>query len=186
MKNPVKFSLKFTVHLILSTTLLLLVITSCFNEPVINPNTGGQEESFFAGPEGGAFTALKGIIDLEIPKDALNAQVKIRINIGPEDYDNDFIVKSIEIYPKSLTFNVPARLRLNYNGILSNGKDPCNAKCLAIYHFKNEAAFDKRKATNMIWINKCYLNIMDECLETEIHSGGVYAIGEESLDLTEH
>ena len=186
MKNPIKLSRKFTVYSILSTLLLFLVITACEPEPVLPNTTRTIEESFTAGSEGGVFTALKGNVTLEIPKDALNAQVKIRIKIGPEDYDNDFIIRSIIIYPKSVTFKIPARLHLKYGGQLSIGIDPLNAENLAIYHFENEVAFDKRYSSDMIWINKCNVNTGDQRIETEIHSGGVYAIGEESLDQTVH
>ena len=187
MKNSVKFSPKFKALSILSTLILFFAITACEPEQDVDPVTISTiEESFTAGPEGGSFTALNGIVDLEIPRNALNAEVKIRIKIGPEDYDNDFIVRSIVIYPKSLTFEIPGRLRLKYDGKLSNGKDPCDAKCLAIYHFENEAAFDKRNPSDMIWKNKCCVNLMDQCIETEINSGGIFAIGEESLDQTDH
>ena len=112
MKNSVKIFRKFTIYSILSTALLLLFFTSCEPAADIIPNTTRTiEESFTAGPEGGTFTALKGIVSLEIPKDALNAEVKIRIKIGPEDHDNDFIIKSVILYPKSVNFKVPARLR---------------------------------------------------------------------------
>ena len=187
MKNPVKIFRKLIVYTILCSTLLLLIFNAC--EPVedIIPNTTRTiEESFIAGPEGGSFTALKGIVSLEIPKDALNAEVKIRIKIGPEDHDNDFIIKSVILYPKSVNFKVPARLRLKYDGQLSIGLDPCTAKCLAIYHFENEAAFDKRNPSDMIWMNKCYVNTSDQRIDTEINSGGIFAIGEESLDQTVH
>ena len=85
-----------------------------------------------------------------------------------------------------MTFKIPASLRLKYDGQLSIGIDPLNTENLAIYHFRNEAAFDKRSPSDMIWINKCYVNPGYERIETEIHSSGVYAIGEESLDQTVH
>ncbi len=187
MKNSVKFSRKFTVYTIFSAALMLLIFTACEPGPDIIPNTTRtMEESFAVGPEGGAFTALKGNVTLEIPKGALDDQVKIRIKIGPEDYDNDFIIRSIEIYPKSLIFKISASMHLKYDRQLSIGMDPLKAESLVIYHFKDERTFDKRYPSDMIWINKCYVDAGDQCIDAEIHSGGIFAIGEESLDRTDH
>lgn len=138
-------------------------------------------QSFTVGPEGGTFKVLDGNISLNIPKSALDEQVKIVVLEGPIDYDGDFVIKSIEISPKTVIFNLPVALRLKYNGQLNCGQDPCSAKCLVVYHFKNDKDFDIRNYSDMIWTSKCHLNRMDCCIETEIHSGGIYAIGEESL-----
>ena len=127
MKKPIKIYPNFTVFAISSTILLLYIFTACdypywVDDSPIPLQITQSPKSILVGPEGGFFTAINGIVSLEIPKDALNAQAKIRIKMGPEDYDNDFIIKSIVIYPKSLTFKIPVRLRLKYNGQLANGK----------------------------------------------------------------
>jgi len=187
MKSTVKISRKLTVYTILCSMPLLLIFISCRQELDIIPITKHTVvESFIGGPEGGSFSAINGSVLLQIPQNALKAQIKMRIEIGPEDYDNDFIIKSIVIYPKSVVFKFPVSLRLKYDGKLSNGSNLYDATSLAIYHFKNEAAFDKRKSSDMIWINKCFVNQIDYSIETEINSGGIFAIGEASLDQTVH
>ena len=191
MKNPIKIYPNFTVFAISSTILLLYIFTACdypywIDDTPVPLQITQSPKSILVGPQGGSFTALNGIVSLEIPKDALNAEVKIRIKIGPEDDDMDFIIKSIIIYPKSLTFKIPARLHLKYDGRLSIGMDPSRAENLAIYHFRDEKTFDKRNPSDMIWINKIYVDTNRMRMNAEIHSGGIFAIGEESLDQTVH
>ncbi len=38
----------------------------------------------------------------------------------------------------------------------------------------------------MVWVNRCYVNYMDNSIETKILYGGIFTIGEESLDQTVH
>jgi hypothetical protein len=186
MKNPVKKSSETLIQL-LAIALILLNIPAC-DLLTIDPDPADQNqrsqikyESFILGPDGGTITALNKNVMLNIPESALDEQVVIVVTEGPTDYDGDFVLKSIEISPKTVIFNSPVALRLKYNGQLNCGQDPCRAKCLVTYLFKNDKDFDIRNYSDMIWINKCHLNRMDCCIETEIQSGGIFAIGEESL-----
>lgn len=185
MKILVDIYPKFTVFTILPVMLLFTIVSGCDYPQWIDDSPVPQQniqspKSFIVGPEGGLFTALNGNVQIEIAKGTLTIPERFTIKVV-EDYEGDFVIKGIEIKPRAIAFNIPARLRLRYDRQLSHGMDPVSAKSLVIYHFRNEADFDNRRPSDMIWINKCFVNGMDRCIETEIHSGGIFAIGEESL-----
>jgi hypothetical protein len=187
MKNSVKKSPK-TLFRLLGIAFILLNIPACDLLTIDDPEKADQNqrsqinyESFIVGPDGGTFKALNNNVILNIPKLALDEQVKVVVLEGPIDYDGDFVIKSIEISPKTVVFNSPVSLGLKYNGQLNCGQDPCDARSLVIYHFKNDRVFDKRNYSDMIWTSNCHLNRMDCCIEAEIQSGGIFAVGEESL-----
>jgi hypothetical protein len=194
MKNQEKISPKLKLLSLLIASCLILIFPAC-DDPtteILNFNSFNPtkpEVSFVAGPEGGTFHAINRNVTMIIPQGSIDEQVKFLIKEGPVDNDGDFVIKSIEISPKSVFFKIPVTLSLKYNGRLSCGSNPCNAKCLIIYQFRNEAAFEKRNfgernLSNFEWTEKCTLNRNDCCIETEIISGGVFAIGEESLAKT--
>lgn len=174
------------VLLLIVVTAFLTVLSACTPpcDDCKPSRTLHVPESFTAGAEGGTFQTLKGNVTLIIPESALAENVKFTIKEGPVDYSDEFVIKSIEVNPTHTLFREPVGISLKYNGQLSCGIDPCSAKSLVLYKFKNDMAFDKRIPSDMVWINKCQLNVMDQCLETEILSGGVFAIGEESLSKT--
>jgi hypothetical protein len=176
---------KFRLASILVIAFAIIFFAACQEneEPVI---PGLPEVSFTAGPEGGYFNALDGNVQFYFPKDALAENVSFLVKEGPEDEEGDFVIQSILIEPSYLEFMKPASIALRYDGCLANGKDPCKAECLALYYFENDKAFDVRRPQDMVWIEKCCLNTMDRCIETKIYSGGVFAIGEASMDLTKH
>jgi hypothetical protein len=181
MKTAEIKTLKISLPVWITTILIMLTgcPTPCDDCP--NHMHPYNPESYVVGPEGGTFQALDGNVRLIIPESALDEELEFTIKEGPEDYYKEFVIKSIEINPRSAIFNKPVGLSLKYSGELSCGLDPCSADCLVLYKFKNDAEFDKRNPTDMLWIKKCNVNPGDECLETEIYSGGVFAIGEESL-----
>lgn len=186
MKTSQKISHKNPLLAILFTSLTLLVFTACDpEEPEVSINRPIQE-SFMVGPEGATITAMNGNVRLVIPVGALSDQVNLRITEGPQDYDNEFVIKSIEIRPVTLSFRIPASLQLRYDQQLRIGKELCTTDLLAVYHFQNEAAFDKRELSDMVWDNKCCVNQNDKCIETHVNGGGIFAIGPESLDPTKH
>ena len=147
MKYQVKSSSKIKFG-ILTIAILLLIIPAC--DPLkVCPDPGCIQkpvivESFEIGPDGGTIRALNGNVFIDIPKGALVTSEKFTIEEGPEDHDNEFIMKSIIIKPKAVVFKKPASLSLKYNGKLSCGVDPCKATSLVLYHFENDATFDKR------------------------------------------
>lgn len=178
MKNYCKSISKFSMAVLVAS--MLIIITTACEPPEVGPGNPAREYSYSIGPDGGIINALSGNVLLEIPAGTLDSQVIFSVKEGMEDYDGDFVMKSIEIRPRDVVFKHPVILKLKYNGQLSNGMDPSSAISLVIYHFENEAAYDKRNPNDMIWINKCYV-AGDHCIETKIYSGGVFAIGEESL-----
>ena len=185
MKNSLKRSTKTKLSL-LASIVLLLASPAC-DDPNVGPDTSQKkgnyipEETFEIGPAGGIIKALDGHVVIDIPQGALLTTEHFTVSEGPQDDGEDFIIKSILIKPRSVVFTTPAKLRLRYDGQLSLGIDPCKAKCLAIYHFKNDVSFDKRKPSDMMWLSQCHVNTMDQCIEAEIYTGGVFAIGEASL-----
>ena len=191
MKDQPKIYSQVNFRLILTTLCILLVCPACdlFCPECLecpkcapdNPGISKPADSFIINSQGGIFQAINGNVTLYVPESALDEEVNLVVKEGPIDYEGDFVVRSIEINPKSVFFKLPVELSLKYNGQLNCGKDPCNAKCLAIYHFKNDKDFDVRNQADMLWISKCCVNRMDCCIETKIQSGGIFAIGEESL-----
>ncbi len=188
MKIPaIKFN-KTSAFAVLFASTLLLTFTGCDpDDPMVEKNyTNTRPESFLVGPEGASIKALDGNVEILIPAGALAEEVNLVVEEGPVDYDDEFIIKSIKISPKTFSFNLPAQIRLRYDSKLCLGKDICSSDRLAIYHFDTEAAFDKRNITDMVWIYQCCVNSNDQCIETKINGGGVFAIGRESLDITSH
>ena len=167
----------------------ILFLNSACQEPIVGPEVDDPiivtpEVSFIAGPEGGYFKALDGNVELFFPESALLKDVAFLLDKGPMEKQGDFVIHSIVIKPKHLGFLEPVSIRLRYNGCLANGKDPCKAKCLVLYYFEDDKAFDMRAPKDMVCIEQCSLNTMDRCIETKIQRTGVYAIGEASLDPT--
>ena len=163
MKNSVKSNLKSMTLILLSGTIMFVFFTACDypNGPDDTPvplQITPSPKSFIVGPEGGSFQALNGNVSLGFPKGALDEQVRFVVKNGPEDSDNDFFIKSIELEPKSVIFNAPVRLRFRFDGQLSNRLDPYSINNLAIFHFKSEVAFDLRYPKDMVWVNRCYIN----------------------------
>ena len=185
MKNPVKKSSK-TILRLLAIAIILLNIPAC-DLLTIDPRPDQpskshvKSETFLIGPEGGTIKALNSNVTLNIPKLALDKKVTLVIKKGPIDYYGDFVINSIEISPKTVFFKTPVGLKLKYNGQLSCGNDPCTAKSLVIYHFSDEVLYDKRNPKDLLWTSKCCLNQINCCIEAEIQSGGIFAVGEESL-----
>jgi len=177
------------MSIIVSLAFLLIISTSC-EDPIDirddDKKTHWTEASFIAGPEGGNFKALDGNIEFFFPENAITEKVDLYIKEGSEDEEGDFVIQSILIEPLYLEFMKPVSIVLRYDGCLANGKDPCKAQSLALYYFEDDKAFDVRRPEDMVWIEKCCLNTMDRCIETKIHGGGVYAIGEASIDQTKH
>lgn len=166
-------------------TMILFVLPACVNTFEIEPDTHSVPNiSFTAGPDGGYFNALDGNVELYFPPTVLTEKVRFSIEEGSDDEEGDFVIKSILVDPLIQEFKEPVSIKLRYDGCLANGQDPCKAKSLALYYFKDDKAFDARRPEDMIWIEKCYLNTMDQSIETNIHRGGVYAIGEASMDTT--
>jgi hypothetical protein len=188
MKPQTKISSKLTTAGVLFIALAFISLSACQEGNDIEPiaSRGPLPASFTAGPEGGSFKALDGNVQLFIPENALTKNIAFHIEEGSEDEEGDFVIQSILIEPKYLEFNAPIGISLRYDGCLCNGKDPCKAKCLALYYFEDDKAFDARRPKDMVWIEKCCLNTMDRCIETKIRRGGVYAIGEASMDQTDH
>lgn len=169
-------------------SLMLFVFAACEDSLEIPERQSDilLSDSFIAGTDGGYFKALNGNVELFLPKNALVEEVGIFIGEGSEDEEGDFVIHSIIIEPKDLEFLRPVSVRLRYDGCLKNSKDPCKAECLALYYFENDKDFDVRRPQDLIWMELCCLNTMDQCIETQIHGGGVYAIGEASMDQTKH
>jgi len=189
MKTQAKVKSKFIMSLIVFLALLLIISAACedpIDVRIDDGKTHWPEASFIAGPEGGYFKALDGNVELFFPENAITEKVDFYIEEGSEDEEGDFVIQSILIEPLYLEFMKPVSIVLRYDGCLANGKDPCKAQCLALYHFENDKAFDARHPQDLVWIEKCGLNVMDRCIETKIHGGGVYAIGEASMDPTKH
>ena len=89
----------------------LLILLACDDIPVGPPGPRNQisERSYAVGPEGGTINALNGNVNIEIPKGALLFEEKFKIQEGPRDEDNEFVIKSIEIKPNSVSFRTPRK-----------------------------------------------------------------------------
>ena len=180
MKIKKKYSPKNMLVIRILAAAFTVLLISC-DDPLDVKGPIEHIEKFPIGPEGGTISALSGNITLTIPNGALNEQVLLTFKEGPIDFENEFVIKSIEVSPSTTFFKIPASISLKYNGQLSCGLDPCNSKCLVLYHFRNEMAFDKRNPSDMLWVGKCCIDRMNCCIDTEIRSGGIFAIGEDSL-----
>ncbi len=105
------------VFTILPVVLLLTIVSGCdypywIDDTPVPQQITQSPKSFLVGPEGDSFHALNGNVSMEIPEGALDEKGRFVIKKGTEDSDNDFIIKSIKLEPKTVSFNIPVRLRL--------------------------------------------------------------------------
>jgi hypothetical protein len=189
LKNPTAMKhlmIKKSANPLVSVCAALLLWGIACDPPEREHTFPPEEETktFKIGPEGGDVYAMDRNISFWFPKDAVSEEVVFTIE--SLNSDNDFYIHSICLIPESFEFNKPVGISMKYDGCLKNGMDPCKAECLALYRFETDIIYETRRPSDLVWIEQCHLNSAECCIETLIPGGGVYAVGEASLDQTEH
>jgi len=186
MKNKVDYLNKTRITMLLIFTALMMVAYSCRKIDGGPPiGQGPDVYSFELRPEGsfGGTMMKSGVtkepnLIIDAPAGAVLEPVTLEVRLGASENHNGFILKTIEIRPKYLVYEVPIKLSFKYNGeLLSNGATPGNG-ALELYCFPNEKAYDEWDLDECDPICEGTLNVMEETIEAFICNNGIFAIYE--------
>lgn len=184
MKNLSKAS----AAMLLIFAALIMVASSCRKiEGPEPPGPGPDVYAFELRPEGsfGGTMMKSGVTEepnliIDAPAGAVSEPVTLIVKLGPSENPNGFILKTVEIMPKSLVYNVPIKLSFKYNGaLLSNGTSP-GSGILELYCFPNVRAYDEWEIDKCDPMCEGTVNLMEETIEAFICNNGIFAILERS------